>query len=122
MKINISELFEYRQYIDAPPCYCFDKKDYKICDIYILETEIDTPYKRYISLLQIDEKTIQYNYIQSLNDKHISREYQETNICFNAFAESKNLWEDWWKYYTVAVFELEKSWCEENNIKYVYDL
>ena len=122
MKINISELFKYRQYIDAPVCYCLDRKDYKVCDISVYQTVPDTPFQRYISLLQIDEKTIQDNYIQSLNDKHILREYQNTNLCFNAFVDDKSLWEDWWKYYTTAIFELEKTWCEENNIAYVYDL
>jgi len=122
VRISISELFKYRQYVDAAVYYCFDKKEYKICDISFLETKSDTPYQRFISLLQIDEKVIQDNYIQSLNDKHISREYQETTLCFNAFAESKSLWQDWWKYYITAVFELEKIWCEDNNIKYEYDL
>ena len=43
MKINISELFKYRQYIDAPVCYCLDRKDYKVCDISVYQTEPDTP-------------------------------------------------------------------------------
>ena len=122
MKIQISELFRYRQYVDAPICYCFDKKEYRICDISILETKSDTPYERYIALLRIDEKALQDNYIQFLNDKRIFREYQETSLCFNAFVESKALWEDWWKYYTTTVFDLEKVWCEDHNLKYVYDL
>ena len=122
MKINISELFKYRQYIDAPVCYCFDRKEYKICDISVCKTESNTPYQRYISLLRINEQEIRDNYIRSLNDKYILREYQNTNLCFNAFVDDKVLWEDWWKYYTTAIFELEKTWCEVNNIAYVYDL
>ena len=122
MKINISELFRYRQYVDAPACYCFDRKDYKIRDISVYESESNTPFQRYIPLLRVDEKTIQDNYILSLNDKYILREYQNTNLCFNAFVDGKALWEDWWRYYTTTIFELEKAWCEENNIAYVYDL
>ena len=122
MKINISELFKYRQYTDAHIYYCFDRKDYKICDISVCETEPNTPFQRYISLLQVDEKTIQDNYIQSLNNKYILREYQNTDLCFNAFVCDKALWEDWWRYYTSTIFELEKTWCEENKINYIYDL
>ena len=84
----------------------------------VLNTESHTEERAY----NFAEKTIQDNYIQSLNDKHILREYQNTNLCFNAFVDDKVLWEDWWKYYTTAIFELEKTWCEENNIAYVYDL
>ena len=122
MKINISELFKYCQYKDAPVYYCFDKKEYRVCNISIVKTETDTPYQRYLSLLQIDEKAIQDNYIKSLNDKHISRDYQRTDLNFNAFVDYQRLQSDWWKYYTGVVFDLEKNWCEENNIKYVYDL
>lgn len=122
MKINISELFKYHQYIDTPIYYCFDKKEYKVRDFCDREMEDNTPYQRYISLLQIDEKTIQDHYIQSLNDRHISREYLDTNLCFNAFVEHQCLQTDWWRYYMKTVFDLEKIWCEENNIKYLYDL
>lgn len=122
MKINISELFKYRQYKDAPVYYCFDKKEYKVCNVSIVTTEADTPYQRYLSLLQIDEKAIQDNYIKSLNNKYISRDYQETDLHFNAFIDYQGLQSDWWKYYTRMVFDLEKIWCEVNNIKYVYDL
>lgn len=122
MRINISDLFRYRQYVGAPVHYCFDKREYKICDISALETPPDTPYQRYIPLLRIDEKVLQDNYIRFLNDKHIWREYQETNLCFAAFVERKNLWNDWWKYYTTTVFELEKLWCEKNHLVYVFDL
>ena len=103
-------------------CKSYNYLNYKVCDISVYQTESDTPFQRYISLLQVDEKTIQDNYIQSLNDKHILREYQNTNLCFNVFVDDKALWEDWWKYYTTAIFELEKTWCEENNVAYVYDL
>jgi len=122
MKINISELFKYRQYIDAPVYYCFDRKDYKICDISVCKTKSDMPFQRYISLLRINEEEIRDNYIRSLNDKYILRDYRNTNLCFNAFVEHNSLWSDWWRYYTTTIFELEKTWCEENKITYVYDI
>ena len=32
VKVKISELFTYLQYINSPLYYCFDRKNYKICD------------------------------------------------------------------------------------------
>ena len=122
MKIQISELFKYRQYDDRPLCFCFDRKEYKICDASFLDTQKSNPYTRYIPLLQINESSIQQAYIASLNDKKLLRDFNSTELCFNAFVDYRGFQNDWWSYYRRIVFELEKTWCEENSIQYIVDL
>ena len=122
MKIHISELFKYRQFVDQPLYFCFDKKEYKICDASLLDTQKCEPYRRYIPLLQIDESNIQQAYIASLNDKKLLRDFNSTDLCFNAFVDYCGFQNDWWNYYRRIVFELEKIWCEENSIQYIVDL
>ena len=123
VKVKISELFTYLQYINSPLYYCFDRKNYKICDASHLEEQHDSFYPRYIPLLQIDEKSIEKSFILSLNDKRILRMYNSPDFNFNAFVESPpERWARWWSYYKTTVFDLEKEWCEEHSIKYIYDL
>ena len=122
MKIHISEFFKYRQFVDQPLYFCFDRKEYKICDTSLLDTQKCEPYRRYIPLLQIDESNIQQAYICSLNDKKLLRDFNSTDLCFNAFVDYYGLQNDWWNYYRRIVFELEKTWCEENSIQYIVDL
>jgi len=121
MKIQISELFKYRQFDDQPLYFCFDRKEYKICDASLLNTQKNDPYKRYIPLLQIDESKIQQAYIISLNDKKLLRDFNTTNLCFNAFIDHLGLQNDWWNYYSRTVSELEKIWCKENSLQYTMD-
>ena len=120
MKINISELFTYRQYTDAPIAYCFDRKAYRICDAALLGTESE-PYQRYIPLLKIDEELIRAAYVRSWGDLHILPAIREGAISFEAYIEREGLQSDWWEYYRSVVFDLEKTWCEENGIGYVFD-
>ena len=122
MKIKISELFKYRQYLDDSVYYCFDRKEYKICDSSNLNSQENEHYNRYIPLLQIDEKQIQEAYIESLNNRQISYKYKNSSLSFNAFIDYQNLHNDWWNYYRRTVFLLEKTWCEENSIQYAFDL
>ena len=122
MKINISERFRYRQYTDATVAYCFDRKTYKICDAALLGAEDSTPYQRYIPLLAIDEGLIRDAYVRSWGDLHILPAIREGAITFNAYIEREGLQTNWWEYYRSVVFDLEKTWCEENNITYLFDL
>lgn len=122
MKIQISELFKYRQYVNSPLYYCFDRKEYKICDVSFLNSQENMPYKRYIPLLQIDENKLQKKYIASLNNVKLIRDFSNTNLSFNAFIDYCNLQSDWWNHYRRTVFELEKVWCEENSFQYIFDL
>ena len=122
MKIQISELFKYRQFDGQPLYFCFDKKEYKICNVSLLDTQKSDPYKRYVPLLQIDEAKIQQEYIISLNDKKLLRDFNSTDLCFNAFIDYRGLQHDWWNYFRRFVFELEKTWCEENSLQYDFDL
>ena len=121
MTIQISELFKYRQFNDQPLYFCFDKKDYKICDASLLPNQSNEPYKRYIPLLQINETKIQQAYIVSLNDKKLLLDFNNTDLCFNAFIDNRGLHSDWWNYYRSNVFELEKTWCEKNSLHYIFD-
>ncbi len=123
MKVSISELFEYRQYKDAPLAYCFDRKKYEICDISFLHEQNDDIYQRFIPLLQIDEEKIQESFIRSLNDKKILRQYKTSEFNFSVFVESPAwLWPRWREYYRKTVFDLEKEWCENNSIYYIDDV
>ena len=122
MRIQISELFKYRQFANLSLNLCFDRKEYKICSASLLDNQKNDPYKRYIPLLQIDETKIQQAYIISLNDKKLFRDFNSTDLCFNAFIDYRGLQMDWWNYYRRVVFELEKTWCEENSLQYLFDL
>ena len=94
VKIQISELFKYRQFNDQPLYFCFDKKDYKICDASLLASQSNEPYKSYIPLLQINETKIQQAYIVSLNDKKLLLDFNNTDLCFNAFIDNRGLHSD----------------------------
>ena len=122
MKIKISELFKYRQYTETDMMYCFDKKECCVCDVSMLNYESDTPYQRFIPLLQIDEQLIQAEYLKYINDKRIEKTFEKSRLCFAAFIEQMGLQNDWWNYFVTDVFNKQREWCEKNAVKYIFDL
>ena len=118
MKTTLTELFAYRQYIGIPISYFFDRKTYSFCEGSFLPTMEDSPYPRYIPLFQIDQEKIQEMYILQKNEGHIQQEFLACNCCFEEFIQRKGLWNDWWSYYRLSVYQLAKHWCEKHSIKY----
>lgn len=122
MKTTLSQLFSYRQYTGYPIAYCFDRKNYTICDSAMMNNNNDFPYLRYIPIFQITQDEIEYNYILQLNDSHLLKKYTECECCFEAFMQQHNLWwDDWWNYYTSTVYRIAEQWCKENTINYEAD-
>lgn len=124
MKIPISELYRHWQSTDFPVAYCFDRKTYTVCEISCLEEANDEPYQRYLPLLQIDRDKIEERFIESFNDRQLLYKYKkDPNFNFHHFVESQGWWWDrWWGFKRKVIFDLQREWCEEHHIQYVYDL
>jgi hypothetical protein len=118
MKVTLAELFTYRQYVGIPISYCFDRKTYSFCESSFLYSSEDSPYPRYIPLFQINQEQIQEMYILQKNEGNIQQEFLNRNCCFEEFIQRRALWNDWWSYYRMSVFQTAKSWCADHSIKY----
>lgn len=114
--ISLKELFQYRQYNESSPAYCFDRKTYTICDIAIVNTQEESPYSRYIPLFQIDQCQLEKDYILQFLGKKELRRFEITTDCFEAFMQKLGLWQSFWNYYVAAVCDIAKQWCIENNL------
>lgn len=118
MKVTLTELFTYRQYIGIPTSYFFDRKTYSFCEGSSLPPTEDSPYPRYIPLFQINQEQIQEMYILQKNEGSIQREFLNRDCCFEEFIQRRRLWNDWWSYYRMTVYQIAKSWCENHSINY----
>lgn len=118
MYVAISELFSYRQYVDFPVAYCFDRKTYRFCDCSHLDLPGNSAYERFIPLFQIDQKAIEMSFISSFHNQYFLLKYNASKTCFEEFAQQNNLWNQWWEYYKESVNHVAVQWCENNNIKY----
>ena len=116
MRISLKELFSHSQYTNRPVYYYFDKKTYTICDINSLDHQQNLPYIRYIPLFQVDEEAIQQEYILRFMGKRAWRKFQESSVCFEAFMQTNNEWNSWWRFYQQTVYALIKQWCNDNHI------
>ena len=118
MHIDFTTLFSYRQYVNCPVRFCFDRKKYKVCDINSIYFEEDN-YNRYVPLFQIDEEAINQEFINQLNDKQILHKYSARKVCFEEFLQQYGLWERWWSFYRNKINMVAQQWCNEYAIKYI---
>ena len=118
MHIDLETLFIYRQQVDYPIAYYFDKKTYAIVDSNFKLDLSNEYYERYIPLFQIDELKIQNDYIQQINNKKILHEYNQQQFCFEEFLQRHLMWDNWWCFYKNVVYQLAINWCKKNNIQY----
>lgn len=116
--IELETLFSYRQRIDYPIEYYFDRRTYTIVDSASKLTLSNECYERYIPLFQIDEFKIQDDYIQQLNNKIVLYKYNRRDVCFEEFIQRHLLWDDWWNFYKNIVYQIAKEWCKCNNLQY----
>ena len=118
MQIELKTLFIYRQYVDYPMAYYFDRKTYNIVDAAASLELTDETYERCIPLFQIDEEALQDEFILQLNNKKILSDYRQRTVCFGEFIDKRYLGDSWWRFYEGKVYEAAADWCQKNNIKY----
>lgn len=118
MYVHLEELFKYRQYVDCPVNYCFDRKLYQICDAASAEQKCDTFYDRYIPMFQIDTETLERDFIASCNDRFLLRAFKDSSCCFEEFVQRAGLFHRWWNFYRLEVAKAAIAWCDKYHIKY----
>ena len=119
MYVSLEDLFTYRQYVDFPLAYCFDRETYSFCDASELKFNETLYYDRFVPMFRIDEKKLEYSYIMQLNNRTIYNLYRKNTDCFEAFLERNNMWDDWWDYYKKNVYHIAEQWCKDNAIVYI---
>lgn len=122
MCTDFDTLFVYRQYVDYPVQYYFDRKTYAVCEMTSVLDEEIAYYRRYVPLFQIDEESIICDFIMQLNDCRMLRKYIERTVCTEEFLQQNRLWDSWWLYYREAVFRVAEQWCMENSINLKKDV
>ena len=118
MYADFALLFSYRQYVDYPVRYYFDRTTYRICEEKLVPLEVSDSDKRYIAMFQIDEDAIAIDFIKQMNDRKLFDRFNRRAICVEEFLQQHGLWDRWWLFYRKEINKIVQKWCNEHFIKY----